>query len=82
MNHWSYEKEWRLIAELDETKNRILYYEAKTVEAIYVGHKLIDNNASAYRLILGIHEKRFPNIPVYIVYSHKTELKLHFEKVL
>lgn len=82
LNHWSYEKEWRIIAELDESKNRILYYEPKTVEAIFVGHKLIDNNESAYRLILGIHAERFPNVPVYVVYPHKTELKLYFEKVL
>jgi len=82
LNHWSYEKEWRIIAELGDEKNRILYYEPTIVEALYVGYKLIDNNESAYRLILGIHEERFPNVPVYVVYPHKTELKLNFEKVL
>jgi hypothetical protein len=82
LKHWSYEKEWRIIAELGDTMNRILYYEPKSVEALFVGHKLIDYNESAYRLILGIHSMRFPDIPIFVVYPHKKELKLFFEKVL
>lgn len=82
MKDWKYEKEWRIICDLKEGDDRILYYYPEKVKGIYVGHQLIDNNESAYRLILEICEIRFPNIPIYVVYPHHNELKLMFEKVL
>jgi|SRR5690554_676579 len=81
IKHWSYEKEWRLIAHL-KNNDRTFEYFKDSVKQIYVGHRLIDNNMSAYRLLLKIFKINFPNIPVYVVYPHPTELKLHFEKVL
>jgi hypothetical protein len=82
MKHWQYEKEWRIICELTEKKDRILNYYPEKVKALYVGHQLIDENESAYRLILEIHAIRFPEIPVFVVYPHEKELKLCFEKVM
>ncbi len=81
LKHWKYEKEWRIIAELGDLKKRILYYDKKSIKALYVGHRLVDENPSAYRIIMNIHNDKFPDIPLYVVYPHKTELKLHFEKI-
>lgn len=79
--HWSYEKEWRFIALLSE-QDREIYYFPDCVKALYIGHKIIDNSPNIYNMLLEIHKLRFPNIPVYIVYPHSTDLKLEFERVL
>jgi len=78
--HWAYEKEWRIIADLN-TENRYLRYVPEIVKGIYIGHKIPDENRSAYNLLLEIAEIRYPSIPIYVVYPHRTELKLEFEKV-
>jgi len=82
LKHWEYEQEWRILCELLEPFDRILSYAPDTVEALYVGHRLIDTNESAYRILLEIHEIRFPTIPIFVVYPHPTELKLEFERVI
>lgn len=82
MKHWEYEKEWRFICQLKNDDDRILNYYPEKVKAIYIGHRLIDNDKSAYRLLLEICSIRFPNIPVFVVYPHPKELKLMFERVL
>jgi hypothetical protein len=83
LKHWEYEKEWRFICELGYVNplDRVLYYNHEKIKGIYVGYRLVEENPSAYRLILGIHELKFPEIPIYVVYPHSTELKLEFEKV-
>lgn len=78
--HWEYEKEWRIIAEL-QSEDRNLIYFAESVKGIYIGHNIPDNNKSAYRLLLEIQEIKFPEVPVYVVYPHPTDLKLMFERV-
>tara|TARA_R110000751_G_C13788936_1_gene481875 strand:+ start:60 stop:833 length:774 start_codon:yes stop_codon:yes gene_type:complete len=82
LKHWEYENERRFICQLGKEKDRILFYDRDKVKALYVGHQLVDEDKSAYRLILGIHETLFPNIPVYVVYPHSKKLELMFEKVL
>ncbi|WP_157760582.1 DUF2971 domain-containing protein [Chitinophaga caeni] len=77
--HWEYEQEWRLIAEITNEREMIFYPES--VEAIYIGHSIVDTNPSAYKLLLEIQEIKFPQIPVYVVYPAPFELKLKFEKV-
>ncbi|GAB3754868.1 DUF2971 domain-containing protein [Spirosoma pomorum] len=79
--HWSYEKEWRIITQLKQGDNRELEFVPEALQAIYIGHKIPDNNKSAYKLLLEIQEIKFPTIPVYVVYPHPTDLKLEFEKV-
>ena len=78
--HWSYEKEWRIIAELN-SQDREMEYFSESVKGLYIGHKIPDENISAYKLLLEIQEIRFPRTPIYIVYPHPTDLKLKFEKV-
>lgn len=80
MKHWAYEKEWRIITQL-ESQDRKLEYIPNSVESIFIGHNIPDKNQSAYALLLSIQEIRFPKIPVYVVYPHPTDLKLKFEKV-
>lgn len=80
LKHWAYEKEWRFIAKLGKD-DRIITYFKESVKHIYVGHKLIDSNLPAYRLLLSIFQINFPEIPIYVVYPHPKELKLVFEKV-
>ena len=80
-NHWKYEREWRIITELTSTE-RTLEYLPESVKGIYIGHKIPDENISAYQLLLKIREINFPNVPIYIVYPHSTDLSLNFERVL
>ena len=80
MKHWAYEKEWRIITQL-ETDERKLKYLPVSVDSIFIGHRIPDENKSAYELLLNIQEIRFPKVPVYVVYPHSTDLKLNFEKV-
>jgi hypothetical protein len=82
MKNWKYEKEWRIICQLKENDDRILYYYPEKVKGFYVGHRLIDEDKSAYRTLLEICSIRFPNIPLFVVYPHPKELKLIFERVL
>ena len=82
LKHWEYENEWRFITTLGPDKDRILHYDPKKVKGLYIGHQMIDNKPSAYRLILSIRSMLFPDIPVYVVYPHPTKLELYFEKVL
>ena len=70
-NHWSYEQEWRIICELgNKPVDRFLTINKDMVKAIYVGHTLIDENSSEFRLILKAHRFVYPNIPLYIVYPN------------
>lgn len=82
LKHWEYENEWRFITFLGQEKDRILHYDPKKIKGIYIGHQIIESNPSAYRLILSIHSRLYPEVPVYEVYPHPTELELHFVKVL
>ena len=50
---WAYEKEWRIITELIKNVRTIEYY-PEIVKAIYIGHKIPDNNKNIYELILEI----------------------------
>jgi hypothetical protein len=79
--HWSYEKEWRIIAELNSEEREIEYY-PELIKAIYIGHKIPDENISAYKMLLEIQKLIFPKAPIFVVYPHPTDLNLKFEKVL
>jgi len=80
LKHWSYEKEWRLVTQLLKDDRELLYF-PDCVNALYIGHKIFDNSINIYKLIMEIHTLRFPNIPIFVVYPHPTELKLEFERV-
>jgi len=82
MKHWEYEKEWRMICQLKKDDDRVLHYYPEKVKAIYIGHRIIDEDTSAYRLLLEICAIRFPDKPIYVVYPHPEELELMFERVL
>ncbi len=81
MKHWEYEKEWRIICQLKNGDDRILYYYPQKVRGIYIGHRLIDEDKSAYRLLLEICAIRFQSVPIFVVYPHPKELELVFEKI-
>lgn len=78
--HWQYEKEWRIITTLKSLERELEYF-PESVKGIYIGHKIPDENKSAYNLLLAIQEIKFPKTPVYVVYPNPTELNLKFEKV-
>lgn len=78
--HWSYEREWRVVAEL-KSENREIEYYPESIKAIYIGHKIPDENKGAYKMLLELQELRFPKASIYVVYPHPTDLNLHFEKV-
>ena len=79
-NRWSYEREWRFICTLLE-KDRQLNYDPACVKGIYIGHKIPDEQKSAYDLLLEIQEIRFPKTPIYVVYPNPTKLELILERV-
>lgn len=78
--YWYYEKEWRIITELNSDDREMEYY-PKSIKGIYIGHKIPDENKSAYKLLLKIQEIKFPKTPIFVVYPHPTDLNLKFEKV-
>lgn len=47
---WKYEKEWRILAEVNDNIpfDRIAFYEPITIKAIYIGHRLFDENESVF----------------------------------
>lgn len=78
--HWSYEKEWRILADITNNK-RELRYVSDRVKGLYIGHKIPDIDKGLYRMLLEIAELKFPQAPIYVVYPHPTELRLEIEKV-
>jgi len=77
---WSYEKEWRAIIQL-ASNGRKLTIDKSSIEAIYIGHEIVDKNDSGYSILNSIIDSYYPELPVYIVYPHPTKLELMFEKV-
>lgn len=85
---WEYEKEWRIIAEIknrnkdDDTRDsREMLYYPKCLRALYVGHKILDETPNLMSMLFEIVELKYPEIPIYVVYPHPTELRLNFEKI-
>ena len=79
---WSYEKEWRFIASVDDKipYNRIIYYETCAVKAIYIGHRLFEEQDSVFKLIDSLFMTKYPDKPVYNVYPHPYKLELNFQR--
>lgn len=77
---WKYEKEWRLLADVDDKVpyDRIAFYEPITIKALYIGHRLLDENESVFNLIESIFGTKYPDKPIYIVYPHSYRLELIF----
>lgn len=81
-DRWNYEKEWRILAEVDDDieYDRIAFYEPITIKAIYIGHRLFDENESVFNLIESIFASKYPDKPIYIVYPYPDKLELNFQK--
>ena len=79
---WEYEKEWRLLASVDNKKpyDRIVFYEPIAIKAIYIGHRLFDEQESVFNLIESIFMSKYPDKPIYIVYPHLYKLELVFQR--
>ncbi len=79
---WKYEKEWRLISTIDETKpyDRIIFYEPIAVKALYIGYRLFDEQQSVFNFIESIFLKKYPNKPIYIVYPNPKKLDMVFQE--
>lgn len=81
-DRWEYEKEWRFISTIEIKNNidRIVFYQPITVKAIYIGHRLFEEQESVFNLIESIFTSKYPNKPVYIVHPHPHKLELTFTK--
>ncbi len=79
---WKYEKEWRLLATIDDSNpfDRIVFYEPIAIKALYIGHKLHDEQESVFNLLESIFMTKYPGKPIYIVYPHPYKLELNFER--
>jgi hypothetical protein len=78
---WKYEREWRFISTIHGSNERVVFYERHSVKALYIGHRIPDQDRSAYTLLLNIYEEKYPGKPVYVVYPNPQRLELVFEKV-
>nr|WP_319401692.1 DUF2971 domain-containing protein [uncultured Carboxylicivirga sp.] len=80
--NWKYEKEWRIITQVDDEikYNRIAFYKPITIKAIYIGHRLFDENETVFNLIESIFATKYPDKPMYIVYPHPDKLELNFQR--
>lgn len=59
---WSYEKEWRYIANLKEPYNRFLRFNSEALEEIYIGHNLFENlNSRAIAILTQIRDNFYPH---------------------
>jgi hypothetical protein len=79
---WEYEKEWRILADVDDNipYDRIAPYEPITIKAIYIGHRLFEENESVFNLVESIFLQKYPDKPTYIVYPHPYKLELIFQQ--
>lgn len=79
---WKYEKEWRILADVDDSVpyDRIAFYEPITIKAIYIGHRLFDENESVFNLLESIFATKYPDKPIFIVYLHPYKLELQFQQ--
>ncbi len=77
---WSYEKGWRIITDVNENKefDRIAFYEPIAIKALYIGHRLFDENESIFNLLESIFMNKYPDKPIYIVHPHSHKLELNF----
>jgi len=58
---WSYEKEWRLVANLKKPDNRYLRFDPHSLEEIYIGHNLFENlNSNAIQILTQIRDTYYP----------------------
>ena len=80
--NWAYEKEWRLLLEINPSNkyDRIVFYQPLAVKALYIGHRMFDQNESVFNLIESIFTRKYPKKPVYIVHPHPTKLELSFTR--
>ena len=58
---WSYEREWRLIAELKDPENRFLKFDYKALEEIYIGHNLFEKQGKAIQVLTQIADTFYPS---------------------
>lgn len=77
-SRWKYEKEWRLIT---ISEDRTAYFNKEGVKAIYIGHRIPDEQPNIYSFLITLFENVYPNTEIYVVYPNPTELSLKFERV-
>lgn len=78
--HWEYENEWRMICHIGNNKqDRYLRFDPLSVKAIYIGHKLIEENSSEMRLILYAHMMFYKHCKMYVVYPDYNNFKIVYK---
>lgn len=66
---WSYEKEWRLVANLKQPYNRFLRFDPQSLEEIYIGHNLFENiNSNALAILTQIRDAYYPKTKIIRVF--------------
>ena len=68
-NSWSYEREWRLIANLKKPYNRHLRFNSKALEEIYIGYNLFENlESKSVSILTTIRDAFYPKTKLTIVF--------------
>jgi hypothetical protein len=80
---WEYEKEWRLVASLDEAHpyKRIRFYYPQSIKALYLGYKLLAKQESVFNLIQSIFMTKYPDKPIYLVRPDPYKIELNIIKL-
>ena len=81
LNKWKNENEWRFVTTVNEESDRIVQYKPHSVKALYIGHKIPDEQLSVYNLIFDIFIEKYPKAEIYVVFPNPQGLELVFEKV-
>jgi len=78
---WEHEKEWRLVTTINRPEDRTVYYNKEGIKAIYIGHKIPDEQPSQFNFLLNLFDDIYPDREIYVVYPDPTELALRFERI-
>lgn len=76
---WRYEKEWRLLQELEELAPVVLVdFEPKELSAVYLGCRMPPKNHTE---IMALIQAEYPHAAVYQAQTHNAKFALEFERI-
>jgi hypothetical protein len=78
---WQYEQEFRAISCTTNNFNRELKFEENTVEEIYIGHRMRDEDPQFYNNLIEILDSKYKHAKRFVVKPHHLAVKLDFEEL-
>lgn len=77
---WEYEKEWRIVSQLRDPRNKheIIPFAKEEIDEVYLGCRISDENKNA---IIDIVNMKYPWVSIYQAKQKRNEFSLIFEKI-